>query len=240
MSVRGQQLSTGTAFVVQHAGRPYLVTNRHNLSGRRSDNNELLSQTGATPDSVTIVHNHESGLGNWQGQTEPLLDANGRPLWQEHPVQGRVVDVVALPLTQLHEVQLYPHDVLPPAQQIDVQVTTELYVVGFPYGIMHGGAMGIWTRGTVASEYEIDFDDLPCFLIDSRTRAGQSGSPVIFHSTGGMVTFQGGNSQIGGGVVTQVLGIYSGRVNAESDLGFVWRSRAILEVVCSGVRPTDN
>lgn len=75
MSVRGQQLSTGTGFVVQHDGQPYLVTNRHNLSGRRSDNNELLSPTGATPDTVTIVHNHNSGLGNWQGKAEPLLDA---------------------------------------------------------------------------------------------------------------------------------------------------------------------
>lgn len=158
-------------------------------------------------------------------------------MWQEHPVHGRAVDVVALPLTQLHEVQLYPHEVLPPAQQVDVHVTTELYVVGVPYGIMHGGAMAIWTRGTVASEYEIDFENLPCFLIDARTRSGQSGSPVIFHSTGGMVKFQGGNSQIGGGVSRRCWAFYSGRVNADSDLGFVWRVPAIFEVLSTEAVP---
>ena len=40
--------------------------------------------------------------------------------------------------------------------------------------------LAIWTRGTIASEYQLDHDGLLLFLIHSRTRQGQSGSPVVF------------------------------------------------------------
>ena len=52
-----QILGTGTGFVVQSTNGPVLITNRHNVTGRRQDNNQPLSATGGVPDRINIVHN---------------------------------------------------------------------------------------------------------------------------------------------------------------------------------------
>lgn len=49
MQFNGQALSTGTAFIVQTAKGPHLVTNRHNVTGRHRDTNAQLSPTGGVP-----------------------------------------------------------------------------------------------------------------------------------------------------------------------------------------------
>jgi hypothetical protein len=113
-----------------------------------------------------------------------------------------------------------------------------LSIVGFPFGVIYGGAMAVWAQGFVASEWQIDFGDLPRFLIDSRTRPGQSGSPVIFFNTGGGFTDLQGNTTLTGGVTEEFVGVYSGRINEHSDLGFVWKASVLREVIEDGVRGT--
>lgn len=245
MTVRGQVLSSGTAFLVEEDGGTFLVTNRHNLAGRRSDTDEVISRTAATPDVVTVMHNSEFGTGHWVATREPLLDSDQRPLWLEHPVHGRLVDVVALPLTQVQGVNRLPYALDELAIQLPRHVTLELYVVGYPFG--HGSAgdsatrgVALWTRGTIASEWAIDHDGLPQFLIDARTRSGQSGSPVIFYSPGGHVMLRDGSVSVTDGELTELFGCYSGRINAESDLGVVWRSSAIEEIIRHGRRPETS
>lgn len=239
MYVRGERLSVGTGFVVTNADRQFLVTNRHNLAGRRSDTNEPMSPTAAVPDRVVIVHNKADALGTWITSTEPLYADGGVPLWQEHPVHGRAVDVVALPLTVLDDVAVYPHDLVG-GFDFAIHVTSEVHVVGFPFGLVHSGSMAIWTRGAIATEWDFDFDRLPRFLIDARTRPGQSGSPVLMYSPGGTAPMADGGTGFLSGPAKRLLGIYSGRINAESDLGFVWRTGAIGDVVSAGVRPLNN
>lgn len=95
--------------------------------------------------------------------------------------------------------------------------------------------MGIWTRGAIATEPEADFGGLPRFLIDSRTRPGQSGSPVLFYSAAGLVPTRDGGSAMYSGPVTKLLGVYSGRINGQSDLGFVWKTRVIREIIVGSV-----
>jgi len=147
------------------------------------------------------------------------------------------VDVVALPLTQLDGVDVYAHS-LEPGPDVAVGVSRPVSIVGFPFGRTGGGAFGIWVQGTVASEPEVNFDDLPCFLIDSRTRPGQSGSPVIFFSTGGAISMADGNTAVLG-QVEKLLGVYSGRIHPESDLGVVWRREVVSEIIEGAVRGTD-
>jgi len=68
------------------------------------------------------------------------------------------------------------------------------------------------------------------------TAAAGKGNPVPLLSPIGPVapvaTEQG--VMVGAGVMTRFLGIYSGRINAESDLGFVWKAAAIQQLV-SGI-----
>ena len=229
--VNGNPLGTGTAFVATAPRGQMLITNRHNMSGRHQQTGQPLSPTGAVPDEVRILHNRANQLGQWVSRVEALY-ANGQPLWVEHPVLGAQADFVALPLTQLADVQLYPYTLGVGGPAIIVAPAEVVSVVGFPFGLTAGGGLAVWATGFVATDPDIDYANLPVFLIDCRSRQGQSGSAVIAHRTGGAVATEGG-VMLGGGVMTRFLGIYSGRVNVESDLGFVWKAAAIRQLVNS-------
>jgi hypothetical protein len=73
-------------------------------------------------------------------------------------------------------------------------------------------------------------------MIDSRTRPGSSGSPVIAYRPGRMVALEDGSTAMFGGAVWRLLGVYSGRITAEADLGFVWKTRVISEIIEGGQR----
>ncbi len=235
MRFNGQTLSTGTGFISFSKKGPLLITNRHNLTGRRQDNNKPMSSTGGVPNEVAVYHNLKGHIGSWLCKLEPLysdLD-NSRKRWIEHPALGSRADIVALPLTQLENVDLYPHDPGKPGEDLMVGPADTVSVVGFPFGITAGGCFPVWATGFIASEPFVDFDDLPIQLIDCRSRQGQSGSPVIAYRSGGSVTMSDGSANVYNGPVCKLIGIYSGRINAESDIGIVWKASAIFELVSS-------
>lgn len=235
-----EHLGSGTGFLVRHGGQTFLVTNRHNLSGRRTDTNEIISKTtGACPDKVTIAHNKHDRLGSWIPATEALYDDRERPLWLEHPEHGRAVDIAALPLTELKGVAVHAYSLERSVRDVDVNVADELSIVGFPFSMTVEGFLAIWSCGTVASEMGVDLEGLPLYLIDSRTRRGQSGSPVIFYSRSGLIP-HGRGITLGRTNVVKLMGIYSGRVHPESDLGMAWKVQAIRDVLERGVRPVTN
>lgn len=231
----GKRVGGGTGFVVQEQGKSFLITNWHCLAGRRSDTNEIISARGVTPDEVVITHNASEHLGAWVSRPEPILDAGGRPLWLDHPAWGPKADVVALELTNLDGVQLYPYPLDEPHDP--PRITPSDGVIGFPFSQVSWGAMGIWVRGTVASEPELDYRGMPSFLVDSRTRPGQSGSPVVYYvNMSGSYMSRNGNLRVGTGELIYLLGVYSGRINDQSDLGIVWKTSLIRDVVRTGVR----
>ncbi len=229
MRFGSQDLSTGTGFVVQSGSGPLLVTNRHNVTGRNPHTGQPLSKTAGVPDNIVIMHNQKGRLGNWISREEPLFVAENQPRWHEHPQMGAKADFVALPLSNTIDVDFYMYDPSQPGADILVGPADVLSVVGFPFGLTGGGSLAIWATGFVASEP--DLPDQPTFLIDCRSRQGQSGSAVIAHRGGGMVAMAGGGSSVFSGPVTRFLGIYSGRINAESDLGIVWKASAIAELI---------
>lgn len=230
MQFNGQPLSTGTAFVVNAPSGPHLITNRHNVTGRNQETNAPLSPTGGVPNEITVLQNRNGHLGEWIPKTELLYEGE-IPRWREHPTLGARADFVALPLTQLGDVALYPYDPLNVGPNIFVGPADSVSVIGFPFGLTAGGVFGVWATGFLASESEVDFNDLPIQLIDCRSRQGQSGSPVIAYRSGGMVAMAEGGSAAFGGPVWRFVGIYSGRINSESDLGIVWKASAIQELV---------
>lgn len=210
-----------------------MITNRHNVTGRHQETNNPISPTGGIPNEIVIVHNRAAKLGEWVEKVESLNDAHDQPRWKEHPVLKAKADFVALPLTQLSDVELYPYNPQQPGADIFIGPADTVSVIGFPFGLTAGGALGIWATGFVASEMAVDFNNQPLFLIDCRSRQGQSGSPVIAFRSGGMVAMSNGNSAAFAGPVSRFLGIYSGRINAESDLGIVWKATAIADLIVS-------
>lgn len=226
-------LASATGFVARSPGGPVLVTARHNVTGRRQDDDTPISKTGGTPDRVLIIHHHSPEPLVWTSRFEDLYDLEGRPRWIEHPRLGRIADVVALPLVHT-DVTMHPHEVINAQRGIDIGPADPVSVVGFPFGLQSGGSLAVWATGFVASEPDYDHDGLPVFLIDCRSRPGQSGSPVIARRTGAVPTSRGlrmlrqSHSEL-----TEFLGVYSGRINEQSDLGTVWKTTAVADLVRS-------
>ena len=229
MRANGAALSIGTGFVVNGKNGPALVTNWHNLAGRNPETTQPMSPTGALPDEIRIMHNKLNALGSWMPFTESLF-SNGKPRWSEHPKYAEKVDVVALPLSNTTDGHLYPHDLVG-GLKLHVGPADPVSVIGFPFGIQAGGSLAVWATGFLASEPDIDFRDLPLMLIDCRTREGQSGSAVIAYRSGGALAMEDGSTGIMSGPAQRFLGCYSGRINRESDLGLVWKTSAVQEVV---------
>lgn len=161
MRFNGQALSTGTGFVVNCRIGPVLVTNRHNVTGRNQETNQPLSNTGGVPNEIVIVHNVTAKLGTWIEKLEPLYDSDDQPRWKEHPSLGGKADFVALPLTQLDNVALYPYDPQQTGPDIFIGPADTVSVIGFPFGLTAGGYFGVWATGFLASEMAVDYNALP-------------------------------------------------------------------------------
>ena len=190
-----------------------------------------MSASGGIPNEVVIVHNSSKGFGHWISVVEPLLRSDGAPRWHEHPKLRDKGDFVALPLSHLGGVALHKYSMADTGPDIQVGPSDYVSVVGFPFGLTGGGAFAIWATGFLATEPDVDQFGKPIVLVDCRARQGQSGSAVIAHRSGGSVAMKNGDSAVFSGPVTKFIGIYSGRVNLESDLGIVWKASAIGELL---------
>jgi hypothetical protein len=201
------------------------------VTGRDQETGKPLSKTCGVPDEIVIIHNKKDmrGHGTWVKKTEPLYVDN-TPRWVEHPTLGSKADFVALQLTDINDVDLFPYDPNNPGPEILVGPADAVSVIGFPFGMTAGGSFGIWATGFLASEPVVNFKKLPIQLIDCRARQGQSGSPVVAYRTGPVVMVDGLTYQYDV-PVARFIGIYSGRINSESDLGIVWKAEAIAQLI---------
>jgi hypothetical protein len=104
--------------------------------------------------------------------------------------------------------------------------------------------------GAIASEPEFDVDEKPAMYIDCRTNRGSSGSPVFMVAIGTNTPLDG--DPIGGAAsmttrttsgqmsasfpmpVHRFIGIYSGRVNENADIGYLWREE-VIRAICENV-----
>ena len=231
-------LSSATGFLLARDQLSHcaFVTNRHVVTGRHQETSECLSKNAAIPDSVVIYfHKEGSAHRDWLPIRLPLYRPDGSKYWIEHPSLGEQADVVALNLSWGKDVSKYPYylDMELDAIQLALSPADPISVIGFPFGLSSFGRFPIWATGFLAQDLDLIVPERPVFLVDCRTRHGQSGSPVIaFRNSGVRVRKEG---RI---VVTltpepkwEFLGIYSGRVNSESDLGSVWHVRALGELL---------
>ncbi|WP_284986800.1 serine protease [Arthrobacter sp. fls2-241-R2A-172] len=236
-----KELSTGTGFLVHHEFQDYLITNRHVLSGRDTSG-KYLSSHGVAPTHVRIMHNSNWKLGEYTELEEPLFDDDDvdqlRPRWLEHP-RGFKVDVVALPLTQdgedfKNQIVRHRYELPDPtAARPYLRPSDTVHIVGFPFGLASHGSFAIWTKGSMASEPELSYGDAPRFLVDARTREGQSGSPVIVHFSANTPPMMFTDNSMRSHIVehSYLLGVYSGRVNKVSDIGIVWKASIVATIL---------
>ena len=240
------RLGSATACLYEEAGATYLITNWHVFSGLHAQDLVALDQTTALlPSSIKVHFPQENAIDNPIVQTYSLQDSAGRHLWFEHPLKNKV-DVAALPIEppspvatrSLNDSLRQPG--LAPKEDF-FYVTQEVWVIGFPKGIRVGG-LPVWKRSTIAAEPGFSSStDKHKVLLDTATRDGMSGSPVL-HVAGSPspMTFDGSNQEVDFPPSKCLLGIYSGRIAGSDELsaqlGIVWRAEAIPEIIAARTR----
>ena len=233
-------ISTATAFLActHEGGEQFLVTNRHVVTGRHQDTLKLLDTGSLEPETLVVWHNSSAALGHHVKVRVPLYGADESPLWFEHLIDGPRKDLVVLPAPAQQGVARYPY-VVESNSHLKVEPAQMVSVVGFPFAERTAEAFAVWATGFIASEPDFDHGEMPLFLIDCRSRKGQSGSPVILHhgvhdKDANTIGFKRGESDL--------LGVYSGRVNEDSDLGKVWKAWALAELLgtASGGHPNGR
>lgn len=231
-------LSVGTGFVWQQAANFFLITNWHVLTGRDPFTQKHLSTTAAEPDRVNVWWNQKGSLGRKFAMELPIRDGSEKPLWLVHPRYGNQVDVVALPVSAPTQAEMYPINQMP-ADDLLLQVGVDVFILGYPFGVSSGGLLPIWKRGSIASEPQIIDPARPVILVDSASRPGMSGSPVIRRSWN-THSLEDGGTVMNGAAATRLVGVYSGRLGTsdpnDPQLGLTWPIAFVAEIINGGKR----
>lgn len=239
------EIGKATGFVLTTGDQAYLVSNRHVFSGLHAITQKQMDPLGRDPDTVHVVHPSVSGgFVRWSYPLIEFVDGKvgPQPLWREHPVLTWIADVAALPINlppNAAHVPIFESDLdLPGATNRSLPYRAgltpglDLSVVGYPFG-KRGGyeTFGIWTRAVVASEPSVPFEGAPAFLVDSRTRSGNSGSPVIFYRD--LEPFRDSDGEVHSppDPYGEFVGIYSHRINERSDIGVVVTADAVRATI---------
>jgi hypothetical protein len=172
----------------------------------------------------------------------PIRDDDDRPLWLVHPntsATNKRIDVVAIPL-KLSEgekrlVAVYPINELANARLL-ITVGMEVFIIGYPFG-SRPPAIPVWKRGSIASEPDLVRITDGYYLIDTASRPGMSGAPVILRSWTNRMTEPGMMALAGDQPFDRFIGVYSGRLPAElgeAQIGMVWHEAFINEIIDAG------
>ena len=236
--------ATGFLLELNHARDVVLVTNYHVVTWRKLNGDELEEFGNRIPTTLRVElpsrlkgeESHERN--NFEPWEIALLcgeKPDVQPMWFQggdwwlqtngtHPTTD--VAIFAIPRDLVENLEVYTYKWYK-GQGEPLTITDNLFVIGYPKSVGdYISTSPIWTRGTVASEPHLDPVDR--FIIDSRTRAGQSGSPVISYRPSSFITSAGPAGAIEELAVLQ--GVYSGRTEEESDLGFVWNMEVVERI----------
>lgn len=236
-----KQVATATGFLWENNNQKFLITNWHVVTGFDPKTQQPLDPNGITPDKLKIQLRLKENLKLCESYEIPLFSNQDKPLWKVHKDFQSKVDVAVIKIDPPEKFKTYPINKIE-FTDFKLENGFDVFIVGFPKGISGGLNFPIWKRGSIASEPEIDLDNVPKVLIDGLTREGMSGSPVIAQYVG--VYSEDPNNLQGDdwfGTGRKLLGIYSGRIIGHSEfeahLGIVWKASVIEDIVNSGIHP---
>jgi hypothetical protein len=248
------ELASGTAFLYLFEGKHFFVTNWHNVTGREPGTHKCKSPDLALPDrikaDVPYWSSNSAGVSvvTWSDWDFPLYEDadNTIPIWFEHPTHGGIVDAVAFPVSEAVKTAIVPaNDPKLNLLNTGLYPGLDVFILGYPRGLSGGGGFSLWKRGSLASEPDLDLDELPKMYVDTATREGMSGSPVYTQEVGVLRPENPppGVSKESVGKGKRFLGIYSGRVGNDTflaQLGIVWKEAAIEEIIVGQKRGVSS
>jgi hypothetical protein len=227
--------ATGTAFFYKANDITFLITNWHNVTGIDPLTGKALHTKGLLPNLLRIHYKQwgDAAKTALRSQFYDLpLYADNNPVWFEHSNRG-AVDVVAVPLS-LDSFPGFANECIntvPQEAGLEVYAGMDCVILGFPEGLIGAANTPIWKRASIASE---PYQQHP-YYVDSATRKGMSGSPVIARHTG--IFGMRGGKMTGKeiiGTVEKFVAIYSGRVGDDAlgfQLGTAWQSSVLDDIL---------
>jgi hypothetical protein len=234
------RLGHGTGFIWKSGEQHYLVTNWHVLSMRDFFTGDNLRPDGGRPNILRTLFNIQTGSFAKQQWNIEIRDKNDEPLWLVHPIKR--VDIAVLPIPSRPEginIALYPLNVLANTR-LRIEIGMEVFILGYPFKI-ELPAYPVWKRGSIASEPQLVRFVTDYILVDTASRPGMSGAPVIRQSRTNHILETGGVA-VTPGTLTKFIGVYSGRVPTdhphEAQIGLVWDGSLIDEII-AGERRDD-
>ena len=136
------------------------------------------------------------------------------------PLPRAAGDIVYRPINKL------------PRTPLSVQIGMDVFVLGYPFGSAPP-SFPVWKRGSIASEPELVRLGEKYYLVDTASRPGMSGGPVVLRTYGAHLTESGPSMTTE--PATKFLGIYSGRLHTkdpeDAQLGEFGRNRSVSEIV---------
>jgi hypothetical protein len=271
-----QYLTSATGFLWRGTDdRFYLVSNWHVFAGKNAENpSRNLDTHGRLPNRILAyypvqVHDNPAYLLHFR-EEYLLYEPSGVAKWLEHST-GSQIDVAILPLENFpnntlgiyYKISDAVKNPVTVAQNLQIQklylainqkhniddeymvAGNEVFVVGYPLG--GRSILPLHKHAAIATEPLIMIDNLPKILLDTGTRPGMSGSPIV--SALGLTYIKKDNT---GQVVNisqptngrlNFVGVYSGRIEEpspahpfEKQVGICWRQTLLAEI-CSTGRP---
>ena len=128
--------------------------------------------------------------------------------------------------------------------RLKLEVSDHISIIGFSFGAFTNPVLPLWTVGYVSGEPDLP-DIFGVIFVDCRARKGQSGAPVYAKRNRSHRTIAGDDIMYDGDTY-RFIGLYSGRINADSDIGQIWNAESLFitaSSVTSGRRaevPTDR
>lgn len=174
-------LTSASGFFFERGQRLYFVTSRHVL---------IDEPTQHFPDRVEIeVHTDEANLTR-SNFISVLLYRNGKSIWHQGQDAGGEIDVAAIELDRAALQDGLAVRCFSPAHLqhslAEIEVGTELLIVGFPLGFhdtLHH--LPVVRQAVIASSFGLRFQGEGYFLTDARTHRGTSGAPVVMRDPTG-------------------------------------------------------
>jgi hypothetical protein len=236
-----QHLAHATAFFWERRDRLYLITNWHVVTGRDNVTEDNLNKRTAGRPNKMHGQLKLKGSGFDRSKEEiSAWDVNGNPLWFVHAAHGRKIDVIALPLQRDEQLAVFPINrpmrdgTGMPEDPLLINIGMDVFILGYPFP-PKPPFLPVWKRGSIATEPDLANLTDYRILVDSATREGLSGAPVIRRSWGSHLTESGVSST--NWSQSKFLGVYSGRLHTrdslDAQLGIVW-PRSLIEEIIDG------
>jgi hypothetical protein len=241
-------LAKGTGWFWRQPDGVALVTAWHNFSGLHHTIRRPISPRGGLPDRVRYRYMATTPQ-TFQDAEIPLYldDERTQPRWFVHPVCGSYLDMAFLLLNMKGGDVACVNDSITLMKEA-ARPAYDVFAVGFPQGVRTVNVFPVWKRGSIASDPDLPVEGHPKFYVDMAGRGGLSGAPVYRIQKGVVFDQTPTGPSIGFGEKTEFLGLYSGRAadqlppesrtGESTDLGFVWRSDFLIEML--GARVLDE